>query len=747
MTEIYDEDATSGFDETAYYPENIAGPHDPGAHPLLPILPFFIQSSGLYRWEQRLLIPIDPIPVLPIRPIPIDINPIPPRPGPEPLPIGQTDQTEDAALIPLLGSSEELRLDVDGRYPQMMASGTLFSRFIMRTHWIARLNRIGTNLYAGPIWYKDGNTATFAFTNVTIQVVKSIFAHQRSAKVTYSGGGAATRTRSFGFASSYFHNVEFEYDNEMGAAPTLSINTAAHPNRPASLPAESLSIETVFRRTGFNATRSAASSTIPTDGPDPNTSWSDAEMHDAMQSYWSKFANRPQWAMWVLFARQHDMGSGLGGIMFDDIGPNHRQGTAIFTNSFINNVPAGDANPGAWRARMHFWTAVHEMGHGFNLAHSWQKQLGTPWIPLSAASEARSFMNYPYSVSGGQSAFFSSFAFRFSDQELLFMRHAPSRFVEMGNANWFDHHGFEAPGTDVESGFALELKVDRTKLIYEFMEPVVAELRFTNVSGEPKIVPDNLLQDMDNIAILTKKDDGIVKRWQAFAQYCQLPTAKVLLPGESLSESVFISVGTNGWNIDAPGHYSVQAAMQFDGQDLVSNPLRLRVAPSRGYDEDYVAQDVFTDSAARVMAFDGSQVLTDGIAAWEEVVARLPKSRVAVHAQVALALPKTRRYRTLDVGVMKADKDQQADKKIFRFARAETKEACDQLDKALIGSPVAAETLGRIDYQDYTKTFAQILKKEGDDKEVRRVIDKSSQMVDRLEESETHAKRLHKSAA
>ena len=47
-------------------------------------------------------------------------------------------------------------------------------------------------------------------------------------------------------------------------------------------------------------------------------------------------------------------------------------------------------------------------------------------------------MNYPFRVAGGQSAFFADFEYRFSDQELLFMRHAPERFVQMGAADWFD---------------------------------------------------------------------------------------------------------------------------------------------------------------------------------------------------------------------------------------------------------------------------------------------------------------------
>ena len=67
------------------------------------------------------------------------------------------------------------------------------------------------------------------------------------------------------------------------------------------------------------------------------------------------------------------------------------------------------------------------------LAHAWQKSLGTPW--LADEAEGRSFMNYPFRVSGGQAAFFADFEDHFSNGELLFLRHAPERFDQMGNAD------------------------------------------------------------------------------------------------------------------------------------------------------------------------------------------------------------------------------------------------------------------------------------------------------------------------
>lgn len=709
----------------------------------LPLLP---RVSGLYVYTRRIIRPVPPprpiprpVPFDPPRPVP---DPIPmPRPMPDPVPIGRgSAATGEAALTPLpIGfEREELRLDVDGQYPQMAASGVLQRGFSSRVHWIARLEADGANAWTGRIWYKDGDTAALPHTTVRITAVRSFFANQREATVTFSGS-ASPRTRTLSFSSFYFHKAEFEYDNEVGAAPMLDIDTGSHPNRPAGMPTGNLTIETVYRRSGFDAARNAAATAIPNDGPDPNATWSDAEMHDAMQTYWSRFANAPQWALWVLFAKRHDIGSSLGGIMFDDIGPNHRQGTAVFTDSFVATPPAGDPAPAAWVDRMMFWTAVHEMGHAFNLAHSWQKHLGTPWIPLSSEPEARSFMNYPFRVAGGQSAFFADFEFRFSDPELVFMRHAPERFVQQGNADWFDHHGFEGAAMDPEGSFHLQLRVDRSRPIFDFLEPIVLELRLTNLSGAPKIAPADLLEDAAHMTVVVKRDGRPTRQWLPFAHYCRKAETTVLMPGDSRTESLFVSAGRNGWDLAEPGLYTIQVAIEVEGYDVVSEPLRLRVTPPRGYDEELVAQDVFTDDAGRVMAFDGSRALEAGNDAWRSLVDRLPKSRAAVHARVALALPEGRDYRCLRIDAPAAATaiDGEAAKAAFEVVRKDAEGCRKALDKALVAdADMAAETLGRADFEYYTAAYAGWLKDNGDKAAAKKVGDMARKAAARLAPSE-----------
>lgn len=556
-------------------------------------------------------------------------------------------------------ASEEFRLDVDGRYPQMAASGVITRNF-MTAYWIASLEETAANTYEGDIWYKFGATSLIPHTKVVVVVTPGWKPYQRKAHVTFTGGGVLALVRDYLGASNSFHTVEFEYDTVAGATAVTSVQTHAHPNHPAGLPNETLTIDTVYQRAGFDIHRSGGGTTVPLSGAGPDALWTNMEMHDAMQIYWSRFGHRPQWSLWVFTAALHVSGTGLGGIMFDDIGPNHRQGTAIFSDSFISNAPGGDPNPTAWVQRMRFWTTAHEMGHTFNLAHSWQKahppSWGTPWITLANEPEARSFMNYPYRVSGGQTAFFADFTYRFSDQELLFMRHAPGIFVQMGNADWFDHHGFRQAVTSPEPAFRLVLRSNRDQQVFEFMEPPALELKLTNITSEPQIIEDGVLRSRDRLTVIIKKDGKAARQYGAYSQACLEPKKVVVEPGKSVYESLAPASGLNGWDLAEPGYYTLQVALDLEGQGaIISNALRLRIEPPRNFDEERLAQDFFSDSVGRILAMSGSQILEDGNNTLREVVERLGDRRVALHARVALASPIAAEYKLLDMQQVKGD--------------------------------------------------------------------------------------------
>jgi len=641
--------------------------------------------------------------------------------------------TVEKLPVPVPGPREELRLDVDGRYPQMTASGIAPLSISSRVNWIASVAPAGTNRWTGGIWYKEPAAAPFPYTTVDVKVTNALFPHLRKATLTFSGGGVPKRVRSFKFTSPYFHPVEFEFDraeNLVTDKAVTSINTHDHPNRPGTLPAENLSIDEVFRRTGFEVRASGGAGVVPmniaTGGVNPN--WSDNEMHDAMQTFWSRFGNVAQWSLWVFFASLHESGTSLGGIMFDDIGPNHRQGTAIFEDAFIANAPAGDPAPAAWVRRMRFWTAVHEMGHSFNLAHSWQKALGPPnfpppWLPgLANEPEARSFMNYPYNVAGGQSAFFSDFEFRFSDGELLFMRHAPMQFVQQGNADWFDHHAFQQAAAALDGGMKLVVRANRAAPAFDFLEPVTLELKLTNSSEQPRIIPEHALE-AGHLTIVLKKQGRPARRLVPYARACHQASSSTLNPGESIYASLYASSGINGWDLAEPGNYLVQVCLHLADQDVVSAPMALKVAPPRGFEEERLAQDFFSDDVGRILSFDGSRCLEGGLNVLRETCERLPDHRVSVHARVALGQSLGRNFKQLNIGEGRMPlRSAGSAGGAVGVAKAKVEDARKELAAALLKRPdLAAETLGHVDYKYYVDAFAAWLEANGDRKEAENV--------------------------
>lgn len=637
-----------------------------------------------------------------------------------------TDEFEDQVgynpgkILPRWLTQEEIRLDVDARYPQMQASGVVRTSLFVTVHWIARLRSTRyPDTWIGYIWFKNGPSNVMRHTRVLIKVKRSWFPHQRRLLAKFYGGGAPARVRSFNYRSPYFHPVEFEYDRVSDVPQqdaTTEINTCAHPNRPATIRCENLSLETVYRRAGFNVRKSGDDGVIPVDDAGVNQTWSDAEMHDAMQEYWSRFANRAQWSMWVLFARLHDRGNSLGGVMFDDIGPNHRQGTAIFSDSFISQAPAGDASPQAWVDRMRFWTAAHEMGHGFNLAHSWQKSLGdpygSPWLPtLSDEPEARSFMNYPYNVSGGESSFFSDFEYRFSDSELVFMRHAPASFVQMGNADWFDHHGFEEVTKDQSSAFKLTLRTNKPRSVFEFLEMINLELKLTNVSGQTRLVDSNVLKEYENMVIVIKKHNAPSRQWLPFAHYCRDHSMSAIDHGQSVYDSVLLSVGKNGWDISEPGNYTVQAIMTIEDEIVISNALKLRVEMPLTKEEEICAQDLFEKEVGQVLTYGGSRFLSTANNALAQVVERVPDSSAARQAKIVLAMPGIRKYKSLEISTSASD--------LYTALQNEEAKICvkdpDSSASKTLGAMLveegdaAAETMGHIVFKRYVDTYSHFL--------------------------------------
>jgi hypothetical protein len=269
----------------------------------------------------------------------------------------------------------------------------------------------------------------------------------------------------------------------------------------------------------------------------------------------------------------------------------------------------------------------------------------------------------------------------------------------------------------------LEVRVNRSQPVFEFLEPVVLELKLKNISTQPQLVHADLLSSAEHMTVIVKKQGKPARQFGSFAQYCIQPATDALMPGDALYESLFVSVGRNGWDLAEPGHYTVQIALHLEAEDIVSAPLQLRVAPPRGYDEEWLAQDFFSDDVGRILTFDGSRVLNKGLDTLRETTERLSDRRVAHHAQIALGNALARDYKVLDLGAGRSDLSPvHAAGGDIKIERAHVEEARTELSAALLDNrELAAESLGHIDYKWYADRFSDWLAAQGAPEEATKV--------------------------
>ncbi|MPY99307.1 MAG: hypothetical protein GEU97_15145 [Actinophytocola sp.] len=221
--------------------------------------------------------------------------------------------------------------------------------------------------------------------------------------------------------STAFRTVELEEDCEAGVAPFRTYDTRSLPSGGTG---RTLSVAGAYSEAGVQMLDTGGGNTITTPS---GYLWTNASLHHAMQAHFSRWQEQPQYKVWLLHARAHEFGVGLRGIMFDQQGL-QRQGCA----SFYQAISSGSAQ----NQREQLYVNVHELGHCFNLFHSFHKSYMNP--PLPNRPGALSWMNYPqnYNPGGGApsgaSAFWAAFGFEFDALELAHLRHGFRNDLIMG---------------------------------------------------------------------------------------------------------------------------------------------------------------------------------------------------------------------------------------------------------------------------------------------------------------------------
>jgi hypothetical protein len=454
------------------------------------------------------------------------------------------------------------------------------------------------------------------------------------------------------FGSPYFRTIQWEQDSVAGVVPFVSYNTGSLP-QPASSPARVLTVPKAYTEAGLELQVAGAPNIVPVSaaGPGAAPTWSDSELHNAMVNHFSLFANVPQWRVWLLVATAHD--GGYRGIMFDASDAFQRQGCAVF----YNEIQGADA--ASQRAQLR--TYVHELGHAFNLLHSWQKNLADPPQPLgpNGGLGDLSWMNYAWKYqppppgAGGEAAYWSAFPFQFTDNELVHLRHGFYKNVIMG-ANEFgkgaadiDPDIFDDPIVD-NSGLALEL---RSKETFELGEPVVVELKLGATDLRGVETHAYLHPNDDFVTIAIQQPSGRTVAYRPLLRRCADESRTIRLTGErAIYDSAYIGYGRDGFYFDQPGQYSLRAQyVANDGSRVISPVLRLRVRPPASREDTDVAELLTGEQQGQLFALLGSD--SDALRAGNEALDLLLEKHgdhpLAVYARLVKGINAQRDFKDL----------------------------------------------------------------------------------------------------
>lgn len=561
---------------------------------------------------------------------------------------GRYQGYRDGPALPL--HALDLRVDIDRRYsassPVMdRVSGDVYSRralpsgrtkspiagAVYRHSWIidaptVKRGRCSVTI-TGSVRYWSGG-----FRPTKAKIVITWTGTGLRAVASFTGGFLA-QSYTCDYVSDAFRSMTMEVDvcDSANTAPTLpSYATHALADRPADTPSRTLTLPVSYREAGVAVTM-AAGNTVD-DSAASFSTWSVAELHDAMETHFSQVgASWPRWNMWGLLAGRFTS-AGTAGIMFDAAAAYggageapDRQGYAVFRqHSWFNDLVAAPSTAAQWEAaRTFLYTYVHEAGHAFNFLHSWNK--GRP--------NSRSWMNYPHNITD----FYDTFYFRFDDEELIHMRHGDRRSVIMGGDDWAsgghldDDASMHLMGAD-DPEAPLEVLL-RSKEYFDFLEPVAVEVRVRNLLPDTsQLVDARFGPEHGVIAFTIQRPNGHVSGFHSLFCAVGEPAWRELKGREAgkvgedrHSQLVPLSFGTHGFAFDEPGEYRVRCYhVDADGFVTPSNTHRIRVGRPVSREEDRLAQDYYTRDTGLVLALGDhrSPLLEKGANAVREVLAR-----------------------------------------------------------------------------------------------------------------------------
>lgn len=620
----------------------------------------------------------------------------------------------------------ELRVDVDGPRPLMRISGDFFQVSGATTNHVGSfiVEALTVTAVEGAARYTGQGKFSFPVLSphVDVTLVPGTPGSPQPGQATVqfsTDGGAPSASYLCTFVSPFFRSVQLEQDSVAGTVPFVSYDTGSLPRPPAS-PARVLTVPTAYAEAGIEVQVAGSADVIPTGGAGADAKWNDAELHNAMVNHFSLWRDARQWKVWQLVATSY-VDDTIRGIMFDAGGAFQRQGCAVF-HDLIQGEDAASR-----RAQLR--TYVHELGHAFNLLHSWQKNLAHPPQPLgpNGGLGDLSWMNYvqnfqpPPPAPGGATAYWAAFPFQFTDAELVHLRHGFYRDVIMGG----NPFGVGAADTDVDlfddpvvdnSGLTLELRSSGT---FRYGEPVVVELKLATTDLRGYTTHGRLHPKDGLVTVAIRTPSGEIKTYRPPLLRCADREDRAVLNTDrpAIYDSAYIGYGKDGFYFQQPGRYHLRAQYcAADGSRVLSPIHQITVRTPRTDADEDVAELLSGDEQGTLLYLRGSraEALKSGNDALDQILEQYPEHPLSVYPRFVKGF-----------GVSRDFKDLTADKEL-RVRSADTDESIAQLGKVVEAS-TGDEGVDNITLGQVMRRLARVESEAGNPRRATQVMD---EMVD-----------------
>lgn len=567
--------------------------------------------------------------------------------APVPLPVIRRTTSGHYRSPSTPGFQVELRVDIDGTHPLRKVSGDFFSMVG------ATVNYFGSFIVDSPTITTTASTVTIRglgrFTwsagapivQVTI-ARRTLFQPAAPATLRFSTtSGAPGASYVCQFGSHYMRSVYLETDRVSDViTPVFSnYNTGT---LPSGGPARTLSVVSAYAEAGIHMVPTAGTNVINIGEAGADVKWSDAELHASMVRHFSMWRDVPQWAVWQVVCQHHELGDGLLGIMFDQAGK-QRQGCAVFHAGLGGTTPD--------RLREQLYCYVHELGHCFNLLHSWQKSLATP--PGVNRPAARSFMNYPWRYPGGAAAFWAAFGFAFDDPELAHLRHAFRNDIIFGGNPFATGSSLSNPeimADPISDQSGLQFHIAGVHDSFALGEPVVINLMLNPSDLRGKTVHPHLHPNQSMSSIVIAKPNGKVVVYEPYIDHLLSSKTEFLPAGKTIEDSAYIGFGKGGLYFDQPGLYTLRGVYHaLDGSDVLSNVLTLRVRYPGTAENEEVSNLLLGEEQGTLFYLLGSDATTlqAGNAAFDLLLDKHGAHRLTDYVRLVKGINAARTFKTI----------------------------------------------------------------------------------------------------